>query len=267
MTTNARTTPTESSHWYKPDGTPAYEVERADGKGMRKTTLADARKLNLLPSVTTILKLLHKQALVDWLIEQAVLSVLTTPRNPGETDDAFVQRVLHTERVQDQESQKARDRGTEIHQSLEALFQGKEISKDIDPWVRPAFDAVCQYGRLVATEAVLVGDGYAGRTDLVQECPTCWWIWDFKSAKKLPKDKAWPEHRLQASAYAAAWYKKVKNVSVQFHNIRTGNLYISTIEPGAFLICEHEPWFETYADGWEPLVKHWQWANNYRPEQ
>ena len=46
----------ESSHWYWPDGRTCYEVERADGKGMRAATLRDARKLGLYPGVTGIIK-------------------------------------------------------------------------------------------------------------------------------------------------------------------------------------------------------------------
>src|SRR5512139_1672294 len=109
MNTIARTTTPDSSHWYTTDGDPMYEVIAKSTGLPRNTTLADARKLNLLPSVTTILKILHKQALVNWLIEQAVLAAMTTPRLPGEQDDAFIERVLHTERVQDQEAEAARD--------------------------------------------------------------------------------------------------------------------------------------------------------------
>lgn len=265
MTTNARPFTAESSHFYTNTGEPLYEVPRADGKGMRKFTLADARKMDPrpVPSVTTILKLLHKQALVDWLIEQSVLAVLTTPRLTGESDDDFVQRVLHGERVQDQEAQTARDRGAEIHQALEDLFCGKPISEEINPWVRPAFLAVQKYGELACTERVLVGDGYAGKTDLIQlfDNPPIkhWWIWDWKSAKKLPdpsKGGAWNEHVMQAAGYAAA-FQKQSNLA-----IHTGNIYISTIDCGKFVICEHESWFKAY-DAFASLVKVWQWQNGY----
>lgn len=268
MTTNARLQTAESSHFYTAQGDPLYEIPRADGKGMRKFTLADARKMDPkpLPSVTTILKILHKQALVDWLIEQACLALMTTPRLPNEPDDAFVQRVLHTERVQDQESQKARDRGTEIHAALEALFQGQPISDEIDPWVRPAFQAVCKYGELACTEKILVGAGYAGKCDLIQLAKDCWWLWDWKSAKKLPdpaKGGAWSEHRLQASAYANAWFNYLCSQPKGLEVIRTGNIYISTVECGKFVICEHAEWQQTYWYGFKPLVEHWRWSTGY----
>ena len=83
---------------------------------MRKTTLADARKLGLVPSVTTILKVLAAPALESWKIEQACLALLTSPRQADERDDAFVKRILQTDRVQDQEAAAAAERGTEIAQ-------------------------------------------------------------------------------------------------------------------------------------------------------
>lgn len=272
MTTSANAPRSESSHWYYPDGRPCYEVPKASGKPgeMRAATLADARKLNLLPGVTTILKILHKEALVNWLCEQACLAVLTTPRTEQESLDQFVERVLKTERVQDQESQVARDRGTQIHDALDAYFQGRPVDDEIKPWIMPAALAIAARGELVATEKVLVGDGYAGRTDLIQRTENDWWLWDWKSAKKLPDPKkggAWKEHVLQAAAYANAYGLLIdQDSSGEQIGIRTGNVYISTLEQGRFVICEHDTWGAAYAYGFAPLLTHWQWANNYKPE-
>lgn len=260
MTTAAKPTLTSAAHYYTREGAPAYEVPYADPrKGMRRTTLSDARKFGLLPSVTTILKCLHREALVNWLIEQACLAVLTSPRKDGEELDAFVERILHTERVQDQESQAARDRGTEIHADLEAAFSGEIVPIERWSWIQPAFDEINKRGRVIGTEAIVVGDGYAGRMDLAQENDNEIWLWDFKTTKKLPnpeKGGAWMEHRLQLAAYAQAWAKGDKP-------IRTGNVYISTIEQGKFVICEHGDWQETYQEGFKPLMKVWQFINNF----
>lgn len=261
MSTAARPISSEGSHWYTIDGKPAYEVPYADPKkGFRPTTLADARKLGLLPSVTTILRILHKQSLVDWLIEQSCLAVLTTPKKEGEDLDAFVHRVLHQEKVQDQESQAARDRGTVIHAALEDLFLGNTVDSELLPWVQPAAEAIRAYGGRYEPELVVIGPGYAGKLDLKLETDNTIWLWDWKTTKKLPERGAWPEHRLQLSAYAYAL------ASIGMPQIGTGNVYISTVEPGKFVVCEHtESWLETYTYGFEPLLKHWQWANNYRP--
>jgi hypothetical protein len=261
MGTVAKTNKADSSHWYYTDGRSCYELPKKDGSGMKVPTLADARKLNLLPSVTTILKVLHKQALVEWLIEQACLAVLTSPRHDGEALDAFVYRVLHMEKVQDQESNAARDRGTELHAALELMFEGRgsEVSSDLIPWVEPAFKAVSALGPTIATERVVVGDGYAGKVDLVQSGLSSVWLWDWKTTKKVP-DKAWSEHRLQLSAYAKAYSQ------ISGSPINVGNVYISTIEQGKFSICEHDQWMQTYEIGFAPLVEHWKWATGYSPK-
>ena len=59
------TVATEAGHWYKRDGATAYTIEGANGK-VRNTTLRDARKHGLLPSVTTIMRVAASPALEKW---------------------------------------------------------------------------------------------------------------------------------------------------------------------------------------------------------
>ena len=69
----------EGGHWYTKDGTPAYTQLVASGKrkGLdRPTTLRDARKLSLVPSVTTLMNLMDKPALTHWKIKRAVEKAL-----------------------------------------------------------------------------------------------------------------------------------------------------------------------------------------------
>lgn len=266
MSTVANVKSEEGAHFYFLDGSPCYEVQKKDG-GMRPATLADARKLNLLPGVSSILKVLHKEALVVWRIEQFCLALLTTPRFPGEGDDAFTKRVLSTERVQDQESQIARDRGSEMHDGLEMLCKNQPVSPDLLPWIQPAFAAVMKYGSPIATESHCVGRGYGGRIDLIQKAPDCLWIWDWKTTKRLPEKGAYPEHRLQCSGYAMAHEEFCVRKFSQSATIKTGNVYISTVEQGKFIICEHEDWRDTFNRGFAPLVAFWQWQTGYIPNQ
>lgn len=258
MSTIAKIRGSESSHWYHRDGRACYQVERSDGQGMRPTTLRDARKLNLLPSVTTVLRVLHKQGLVDWMIEQACLSVLTAPRPDTEELDAFVRRVLHTERQQDAEAQKARDLGTDIHNALEAAVQGKQCDDELRVYVDPVLKAIDTMGGLFGAEQIVVGEGYAGKTDLILANGDWQIIVDFKTTKKLPKE-AYPEHRLQLAAYAAAWRKN------GHYDIGTYNIYISTEEAGKIVTCPSGT-MEDFLDGFAPLLKTWQWLNNYNPQ-
>jgi hypothetical protein len=66
-------------HWYQPDGTPLHQVPKADGKGMRDTTLADAKKLGLLPSVTGITDIVAKPALMNWKAAQVAAAAFENP--------------------------------------------------------------------------------------------------------------------------------------------------------------------------------------------
>ena len=69
----------ESVHWYQHNGAPQYTVKAKDGSD-RPTTLRDARKLNLVPSVTTILKIAAKPGLEAWKLNQMLLAALTLPK-------------------------------------------------------------------------------------------------------------------------------------------------------------------------------------------
>src|SRR4249919_1542933 len=84
---------TEGGHWYDRNGKPCYQQATQKG-GVRPTDLRDGRKLGLVPSVTTVLSVLAKDALTTWKVKQGILAALTLTRRPGESDDDFLARVL-----------------------------------------------------------------------------------------------------------------------------------------------------------------------------
>ena len=248
----------DSSHWYRKDGTACYEVPYSDpSKGMRSTTLADARKMGLLPSVTTITKVLAAPALVEWLRREAATAVATTPRNPDEPLDDFVERCLtvDAESVADA----AKQLGTDVHDAIEKAMSGQPYQVELQPYVLPTILAAGSFGRVVAAEKILVGDCYAGKTDCILENDEAITVVDFKTtkAKKLPT-KAYPEHKLQLSAYANA----LGNVGNK--RIRTVNIYISAIEPGKISVVENEDWQKDYAI-FKLVCAIWQWQNSFNP--
>jgi hypothetical protein len=251
------------SHFYLPDGkggaTAFYETPYADpSKGMRKTTLADAKKKNALPSVTTITKVLAAPALIEWLRQTAAIAAVTTPRNPGEDLDSFVARALAV----DAESigDAAKQLGSDIHDAIEKALNGKEWNGDLIHAVSPTLAVVQASGYVAATEKILVGDCYAGKTDCITENDTTITVDDFKTtgAKKLPI-KSYPEHRLQLSAYAAA----LGNTGTK--RIITRNIYISTIRPGEISVCHNPDWQQDFSI-FQMVCKIWQWQNNFIPK-
>lgn len=87
----------QSSHFYKHENgiwTPCHEVPYADAsKGMRKATLADARRLNLFPSVTGYCSIVNEPSLNNYWKSQAIMSALTLPRE-REDEFAYMARCL-----------------------------------------------------------------------------------------------------------------------------------------------------------------------------
>jgi hypothetical protein len=165
----------ENAHWYRRDGEPLHFVPSAKGSSQaattRPTTLRDARKLGLLPSVTNVLGVINKPELVEWKMTQAVLAALTLPRREGEDLGVFAKRV-----VEDAQSQVkgAAEFGSAFHAGAEHVATTLEV----DPtgpyaaWLnqhRDWFQSNCV--RTVWTESVLVNveDGYAGTADLLVE--------------------------------------------------------------------------------------------------
>lgn len=247
---------TEGGHWYAVDGAPKYTIPKKDGSGDRPTTLRDAKKLNLLPSVTTITKVLHSEGLLRFKIQESCMAVLTSPRKEGEDLTAFMERVLYTDREADETAEAARDLGTAVHGAIELALHGKEWNQELAAYVNPTLAEVAKIGTMVAAERVVVGQGYAGKLDLVVSTPHGPCVVDFKTCKKIPKE-SYDEHRLQLAAYAGA----CKNIW------STYNIYISTTEPGQVKVVENPYWSDTYTAAWLPLVKFWQWKNNYSPAQ
>jgi len=137
----------------------------------RRTTLGDARKLGLLPSVTNIIGVIAKPELTAWLQEQAVMAALTLPRQPGEREDAFAKRVVADSRTT---RDGAADFGTAFHNGAERVARTLEVdpADRLAPWLnlyRDWFQASC--ARLLWTERALVNAevGYAGTADLLME--------------------------------------------------------------------------------------------------
>ncbi len=259
MTTAARVQRSNGARFYGRDGTAQYEVIGSSTGRPRPVTIADARKNSWLPSTTTVLKCLSAPALTDWLCEQAALAVLTAPRMEGEELDAFVHRVLQVERQQDDEAAKARDLGTGIHKAIEFALNGEPFDPSLAVYVGPAIAQILDAGRVVETEKVVVGDGYAGRFDVLTEGSTLR-VWDIKSCKNLPKSGSYHEHKAQLASYCQA----LGNTGDK--RIESANLYVSTTEPGKVLVDVHDDWQDTYERGFKPVLAVWRWINGFYPD-
>ena len=84
--------------------------------------LREARKVDGVPSVTTVLGILDKSGLTEWKIKQGIMAALTLPRIENETDDDYLKRILNDSKEQ---SKNAADQGTIIHNFIETYLKNK----------------------------------------------------------------------------------------------------------------------------------------------
>lgn len=254
-------------HWYTVTGQACHTVIGANGK-QRHTTLRDARKLNLLPSVTTVLKVLDKPQLSNWRIQNAVVAAVTTPRLDGETDEAWVGRIME---AAESPMNDARDFGTALHDLMEVratradALQHHTVDPELKPWFPFVEDFYADVKEVILCESTIVGEGYAGRIDLLARHHSIDGLVlnDFKTSKwKTGKAGFYDDHARQLAAYATVLEEQYGEV------ITTRNVGINSLRAEAFQTRVWSP--EERADAglvFKQTLKLWQLINGYRPQQ
>jgi len=241
-------------HWYSSTGTP----EHFRGPNGSSTTLREARKLNLYPSVTTVLDVLAKPGLEVWKRRQAVLAALTLPRMPDEPSEDLLARI---DADASREAKEAAEHGSAIHQAVEAMLTGNPVPERFKPHcagVRRMLDdnypGVTDW---VVERRFAHPAGFAGCCDL--HSPSTGIVIDHKSAdirEGDTKQLAYSQHT-QLGAYA--WGLGLPP--------RAGaNLFISRTEPG--LVRFHEWSDAKMQEGraiFEYALKIWQLTRGYVP--
>lgn len=196
----------ESGNWYTQEGEPAYTVPNKSKGGFRPTRITDAKKLNLYPSVTSVLKVLAAPALENWKVDQGILAALTLPRLEGESDDAFLKRVKKDSQEQ---ASKAAEIGKNIHANLERHFRGEPPEEDSWPFVKGIVEAIHSHcgDQEWIPERTFVNTAwkYGGAIDLHSN----YWFLDVKG-KDFTEDnppKPYDENGMQLAAYRAGMMK------------------------------------------------------------
>jgi len=253
----------KSQHWYDRDGKAVFEVPKAKGGGTRPTTIADARKLGLYPSVTTVLSVLAKPQLVDWQLGQVAGKAYTNPPQDGESQEDYARRIISASQEQVGE---AADLGTQIHAALEAHFKGEAVPDGYDAYVYPVSCLIEKEGitfREHELRLVNTNDGYAGTTDAVFTDSIGFnGILDFKSRKTKPGQPCtpWETEPMQIAAYCVAKFGSIK------YNTTGANVYISTTEPGRVEIVTYSATqLEESWSAFQAALKLWQYLKGYRP--
>lgn len=231
---------TDTGHWYTRAGTPAYQQVTAKGN-LRGTDLRDARKLSLVPSVTTVLSVLAKPALETWKVKQGILAALTLPREPGEADDAYLARVLTDSREQ---AKAAAEEGTRIHDACECAVKGQPFPDAYLLHVRGALaklnDLFPDVDDWVAEASFAHESGYGGKVDL--HSPSTGIVCDYKTTDERSgstKRFHWDQH------YQLAAYQN----GLCLPRNACANIFVSRTEPGTAFA--HKWSAEEVEDGWQ----------------
>jgi hypothetical protein len=188
----------ESGHFYTKTGEPAYSVENKSKPGtMRPTTVRDAKKLGLLPSTTTIIASSAKPGLVHWKMEQVLLAALTSSRNEGEDDRAYMSRIMLDASEQ---AKRAAERGTQIHGWIEKWLSGAFGQPDeAAPFISLAAKELDPLGVEWEHEKSFAATRYGGKLDLYSLAGI---VVDIKTNEKpVAEAKLWEEHLMQLASY------------------------------------------------------------------
>ena len=247
----------ESMHWYGRDGSPQYQLIGANGKE-RPPTLRDARKLGLVPSVTSIIRCAAAPGLERWKQEQVLMAALTLPRNPDEPEAIWLRRVMQDSQEQ---GRKAADRGTAIHAAIQGSYEGKHPGDTYLPHTLAADGAITEWlkmksGLSVEAERSFAHPlGYGGKVDLYGYPPN--FVADFKT-KEFDANaelKTFDEHAMQLAAYREG---------LEMPDARCAIVYVSASVPGLARLIEIEK--EDLEKGWEMfqgLLSYWQAKSGY----
>ena len=256
----------ESVHWYRAeDGAPQYTVPSKKDGSERPTTLGDARKMNLVPSVTTILKLSAKPGLELWKNEQLLLAALTLPRAPGEPEKDFIKRIIADSK---ETGKAAAEAGTRIHESIERYFNGEQNVEHLK--IAQMFNIVLNFyfqtsptQKWIPETSFSHSHGFGGKIDLYtkpdQDAPNGIVI-DIKTKEFTADDKVvgYDENLLQLAAYRHGF---------GLPNARCANVFVSRTQPGLVKVFEWSQ--EDLARGWKMfqcLLHFWQIKNKFGDE-
>jgi hypothetical protein len=247
----------ESNHWYGKDGKPAYSVIGANGKE-RSTTLRDARKMGLIPSVTTIIKSAASPSLEAWKLNQMMLAALTLPRADDEPEEEFIARI---QRDSKEHAKMAAERGTAVHTAIESMYSGIMHAEFADHQAGVYREIEKEFGitEFQPEKAFAHELGFGGKVDLFTPAyQDRGLVIDIKTKEFSDPSKVagYDEHMMQLAAY---------RVGLGLPNADCANVFVSVSVPG-LVICNK--WSqEDLSRGWsmfQSLLSYWQAKNQHK---
>jgi hypothetical protein len=240
----------ESGHWYDQLGRQVELVEGSKGQPV-KPDLRHARKLNLAPGITTVLKVAHREQLVQYRERQAAWAALTLPRVAGETDEDFVARIL---RDGGQAARTAADQGSNIHGRIEKGIADPYCTDELVLAVRSVLPVV---GTPWSCEQSVVNTryGYGTKADIHNRESNI--VLDFKTKDgSVAESVMYAEHMMQLAATRYA---------LGMPTAKVGIVFVSRTQCEASICWAGE---DQIAAQWQVFLAQlnlWQLKSNYRP--
>jgi len=169
------------------------------------------------PSVTTVLEILSKPALVYWKGQEVARAIYRDSKAFfGEAWDVGEDQAIKWAMGKaDEQRDRAAKLGSSIHLLADMVTRGSETPSDgfkvsdeekpyLEAWKRFTAFLEAQGASIVSSEHAVWGDGYAGTYDLIIEMPNqkqnkVLWMVDIKTSKGI-----YPEYALQLAAYGHA---------------------------------------------------------------
>jgi hypothetical protein len=215
--------------------------------------------MNLVPSVTTIIKCAASPGLEAWKLNQMLLAALTLPRAPDETEASFVQRVVADSK---EHAKMAAERGTRVHTAVENFYSGvmQADMMEYQIGVSTALEDKYSITEFEPEKSFAHELGFGGKVDLFSRTAFDGrgLVLDVKSKEFTDPAKvdAYDEHMMQLSAYR-------KGLGIP--NAVTANVFVSVLQPGLVVVKEWSP--EEADRGWtmfQSLLNFWQAKNQHK---
>lgn len=233
------------------------EVPMSSKEGMRAFDLRDARKVGAYPSVTTVLKLLDKPGLRQWIRNRDIEVALTMPTLIHVQD-----KIERVKEESDRYVKWAADFGTRVHLGISMGFQ-KEQWWEPDDAIRAVVEGFWDWYHsndnplnvTVSERSFISPLGFAGTMDCEGED----FIGDIKTQDfdSLSEANVYVEHPLQLAGYAVGTGQRSK---------RRFELIVSRTTPG---LVKLHAWKQEDNDrndrAWLALWELWQHLKNYYP--
>lgn len=244
-------------HYYDRQGNPCHTVIGKNGVE-RDTIITDARKLNLVPSVSTIKDVGVGFGLMDWMLNLLLDQTQESPFNPYEYTEEGWRNMIWAKYKQVREQ--PQKRGREIHAHLENYYKTGVVDKQDEQYITPVIEAVeKQFPGVKWTAEKSFSNfdvGFGGCVDLHSDNI----VLDFKTKDKteLKKSMQYDDHKMQLAAYQVGLELPIETTR--------WNLFISVSPetPGKCLFVEATE-FDKFWKMFHTLVQYWQIRNSYIP--